>query len=222
MPEAFHITRFVPQIDGALGTLTRFGGQPLWSQETDWPLSEETGKPLRFVGQIDLSQAPAHLKRREVIYFFFEIYDDKTDVHHLNNNLILRQTKTATPFHGKPGPVANEQVWTLEVQTVNEPDWQEMQELALAAVEGDEIDTKLDDHKEKFGGPKLGGTPIWPEDILMDDRENWHLVMQIPEYEFYSSSPNNFPIIMDYGDGGTGWLLLSRDGKDMEFTWTSN
>lgn len=35
---------------------TKFGGQPVWLAEPQWPLSRATGNPMRFVCQIVLRQ----------------------------------------------------------------------------------------------------------------------------------------------------------------------
>ena len=37
--------------------LTKFGGQPNWIDEPQWPLSRQLGKPMRFICQIELPKA---------------------------------------------------------------------------------------------------------------------------------------------------------------------
>ncbi|GAA2112455.1 hypothetical protein [Actinomadura alba] len=34
--------------------VTKIGGQPVWLEEPQWPLSRETGEPMRFLGQFAL------------------------------------------------------------------------------------------------------------------------------------------------------------------------
>ncbi len=36
------------------GAVTKFGGQPFWINDPQWPLSAATGKPMRFICQIAL------------------------------------------------------------------------------------------------------------------------------------------------------------------------
>ena len=36
--------------------VTKFGGQPVWIDEPAWPLSRETGNPMRFIGQLELRE----------------------------------------------------------------------------------------------------------------------------------------------------------------------
>src|SRR5690349_5931465 len=33
---------------------TKFGGQPVWLEKPEWPLSKKLGEPMRFIGQIAL------------------------------------------------------------------------------------------------------------------------------------------------------------------------
>ena len=34
--------------------ITKFGGQPVWINQAQWPISKKTGKPMMFIGQIKL------------------------------------------------------------------------------------------------------------------------------------------------------------------------
>jgi hypothetical protein len=34
--------------------VTKFGGQPVWVGKPEWPLSRETGEPMRFICQVAL------------------------------------------------------------------------------------------------------------------------------------------------------------------------
>src|ERR1019366_9388046 len=38
-----------------VASATKFGGQPYWLTEPQWPLSRATGKPMRFICQIALT-----------------------------------------------------------------------------------------------------------------------------------------------------------------------
>jgi len=37
--------------------VTKFGGQPIWLHAPQWPFSQATGKPMRFICQIALDSA---------------------------------------------------------------------------------------------------------------------------------------------------------------------
>lgn len=34
--------------------VTKFGGQPVWIDKAQWPIDEESGKPMKFICQIEL------------------------------------------------------------------------------------------------------------------------------------------------------------------------
>src|SRR5687767_8256440 len=34
--------------------ITKFGGQPVWINQAQWPISKKTEKPMMFIGQIKL------------------------------------------------------------------------------------------------------------------------------------------------------------------------
>ena len=37
--------------------VTKFGGQPVWIDEPQWPISKELGKPMQFICQIKIDPA---------------------------------------------------------------------------------------------------------------------------------------------------------------------
>ncbi|MEW6642855.1 MAG: DUF1963 domain-containing protein [Pseudomonadota bacterium] len=57
------------------GNLTYFGGYPTLSRGRPWPLGRETGQPITFIGQVELSKLPQVPQRRAlpssgVLHFF--------------------------------------------------------------------------------------------------------------------------------------------------------
>ena len=54
--------------------LTYFGGYPTLSRKLAWPLGPETGQPITFLGQVDLSKLPRipknALPSKGVLHFF--------------------------------------------------------------------------------------------------------------------------------------------------------
>ncbi|UQN05723.1 YwqG family protein [Deinococcus sp. QL22] len=222
MPEAFKITSFVPASAPLRGPITKFGGQPLWMKDTQWPLSKATARPLRFIGQIDLTQPGLGLNDPTMAYLFVEIYDQQDDKYYEENFAVILQPRLSIGMGGPVGPVATEQEWLLDGKVVNEPDWAEMSERHSTAFEGSDEDFEA--HTTAFGGPKLGGTPIAPEEISLPagSEAGWQLLLQLPEHELDSDNPDNVPFVMDYGDGGTGWFLLSKNKKEARFAWMSN
>jgi len=222
MPEAFHITSFLPAPAALAGPVTKFGGQPLWMKDAQWPLSKATAKPLRFIGQLDLTQPGLELDDPMMAYLFVEIYDEHDDKYCEENFAVILQSRQSSGVVGPTGPVASEQEWVLDGRVVDEPHWAEMAKRFSTAAAGSDEDFEA--HTAAFSGPKLGGTPVAPEEIFLPTGSeiDWQLLLQLPEHEFDSDNPANVPFIMDYGDGGTGWFLLSKNKKEARFAWTSN
>src|SRR5580765_7602219 len=51
-----HTITFHEVTAAVTGFVTKFGGQPDWFSEPQWPLSRQTGKPMRFICQIKLEK----------------------------------------------------------------------------------------------------------------------------------------------------------------------
>ncbi len=50
--------------------VTKFGGQPVWFHAPQWPISKSTGKPMEFIGQISLKDAPFQSRIGKMAYLF--------------------------------------------------------------------------------------------------------------------------------------------------------
>lgn len=50
--------------------VTKFGGQPTWVSEPQWPLSRETGNPMRFICQIKLTNELFPNTTAQMAYLF--------------------------------------------------------------------------------------------------------------------------------------------------------
>lgn len=59
--------------------VTKFGGQPTWIQQPQWPISRETGKPMRFIGQVALDRTIFGSVRGQMAYLFMTDDDDYVD-----------------------------------------------------------------------------------------------------------------------------------------------
>jgi Domain of unknown function (DUF1963) len=66
---AEHIT-YVPVTNDPRDFVTKFGGQPVWVDKPEWPLSRSTGKPMTFVGQIRLDRTQFPAAKGKMAYLF--------------------------------------------------------------------------------------------------------------------------------------------------------
>lgn len=58
---------------------TKFGGQPDWLTKPEWPLSKETGEPMRFICQIDLPEIGFDNLEAKVAYLFMTDGEEYVD-----------------------------------------------------------------------------------------------------------------------------------------------
>ena len=61
--------------------VTKFGGQPTWLEEPQWPLSRQSGAPMRFICQIRLDEELFGAVTARMAYLFMtdgEEYIDGT------------------------------------------------------------------------------------------------------------------------------------------------
>ena len=71
-----HVIDFVQAASPITGSRTKFGGQPNWVTGPQWPLSEETENPMRFIGQIALTQLPGFVTPARMAYLFMTDEED--------------------------------------------------------------------------------------------------------------------------------------------------
>jgi uncharacterized protein YwqG len=221
MPEALYIDAFAPVTDVLSGPQTKFGGQPIWMRDAVWPISPDTGKPIRFLGQIDLAQSPFHFSQPQVAYLFLEIYDSEFDRYFPNNYAVIFQPHTKSSVQTSHGPSVSDAEYTVVGRTLNDPSWPEMQQIYS--------DTLIKYNMERFelfngqhGPAKVGGVPVALSEVYYEEGkyDDWHLLLQIPECDDVGDSRAQ-PFRMNYGDGGTGWFLMSKDLQETHFSWTS-
>ncbi len=221
MVEAFYIDSFVPVVGVLSGPQTKFGGQPIWMQEAVWPVSPDTGKPIRFLGQINLTQPPFYFFEPQIAYLFVEIYDSEFDKYLPNNHAVIIQPHANDSAQTLPGPSVSDVEYLVVGRTVKDPGWPEMQKMYSDAL------TKYDMERfELFNGQngpsKMGGVPVALSEVYYEEGmyDDWCLLLQLPECDD-SGNSHVQPFRMNYGDGGTGWFLLSPDHQNVHFSWTS-
>ena len=61
------------------GLVTKFGGQPVWIGEPQWPLSKSTGKPMRFIGQIAIDSTQFSPVTARMAYLFMTDGEEYVD-----------------------------------------------------------------------------------------------------------------------------------------------
>lgn len=184
---------FVPADGAVCVAVTKVGGQPLWLEEPQWPLSRQTGRPMEFLGQFALDGG-------RLAYLFMTSDDqvDNTWQPEGGENALLIQ----------PGGRVPDFV-TVE-RRVEGPSCGTDQVPRAAGVSGEAEGDAGEDRRpwQYLGGP--GVEPHW----LQGDQtpgEGWELVVQL--------DAGNLPYHFAFGDAGVGYAFASPDGKEGRFLW---
>ena len=234
MPTAA-VIGYVPVAAPIREAVSKFGGQPVWLEAPQWPVSRSLGVPMQFVCQVNLDDVPglraAVSTPARMAYFFIT---DPPDVMNFNyntfepeggENAVILQPAGSDPavaiLPQAEGPSLLRRdaavqdfvpvECAVEFSPQEEPDWPEFRDGAgRLGVCRDHIDTgkgeEADDAlREQLDAPKLGGVPSFFQEVEFPDDGPWHQVAQLPN--------SDEPFILVIGYLGTGHVFLSGDGR---------
>lgn len=219
--------------------VTKFGGQPAWYGEAQWPLSRSTGKPMRFIGQIALDARIFGEIQGRMAYLFMtdeDYYIDGTWELDGGENAVIIQpglcdvpTKSLntgpTLYKLAKHPVQKKQVWwyrqTMEFICIpcehltiltygEDPDIIE-QNLKSDEAGYMEAEAAFIASQEES---KIGGTPTFVQGPEFPVGERWRLLLQLSEM-------GNDTFEIKFGEAGTGYAFLNEDGTRGKFLWQS-
>ena len=220
-----HSIQFVETKQTAKGLVSRFGGQPTWLDEPQWPISAQTGHPMRFICQIALDERLFPGYRAQMAYLFMtdeEDYVDGTWEPEGGENAVILQPgcDPPVPVQGlTTGPSLYRMVKKLFTRhLVPKP--------CTFSVEGtlsDEPDFIPEDQREDWSdavyeryaasldGNKIGGSPLFMQPDEFPQGGPWKLLLQLDSTQV--------PFFVNFGDVGVGYAFLSEDGTQARFLW---
>ena len=197
--------------------VTKFGGQPTWLAEPQWPLSRATGEPMRFICQIALDETIFGAPAGRMAYFFISdgptFVDNTFDPDRGENALIIQP---AGVYEGQTKPVATGPT----LQRWVEDDAQKMRrpipcELSVTLQPGEDPESFEDANEEMAGGRwdenKIGGTPAFLQYEEYPQGGPWKLLLQLDSA--------SVPFEINFGDAGIGYGFISEDGRSGKFMW---
>lgn len=204
--------------------VTKFGGQPTWLEEPQWPLSRESGTPMRFICQIRLDQELFGAVAARMAYLFMtdgEEYIDGTWEPDGGENAVILQPGEAPVETSKltTGPALYRIVKKLlrshlvpetceyAVRLGYGEDPRQVDEDVLATWSQNEAR----EHEEQLEGNKLGGTPLFVQGPELPDAGEWRLLLQLDS--------TRVPFFVNFGDSGVGYAFISADGRKARFLW---
>lgn len=174
--------------------VTKFGGQPVWQDAPEWPLSAESGRPMRFLGQILL---PGEQTRLGYL-FLTEEYDEDG-----------AQEATWDPkggenaFFAQPGQPA---------------DFYQVASIRSGPTFGPDHHVELTSHEPVEGsddlGSRLWGAPTWLQDEEHPG-QSWQFVLQL-------DTADELPFELDFGTKGIGYAFVDEQRGEGRFLWQSD
>lgn len=170
---------------------TKFGGQPDWLEEPQWPISAALGEQMRFIGQIHLGDVlPEHAGK---IAYMFMTESDATYV-----------DGTWSPDDGENAVIIQPQGRT-DVPVEATRTGPSREEFGVEIVE-QEID------EDDLEGCRLGGTPEFMQgEEYPGPKKEWRFLAQLDSCAL--------PFEINFGDAGIGYAFINQSGSRGKFLW---
>jgi uncharacterized protein YwqG len=186
--------------------VTKFGGQPVWLGEPQWPVSTKDGEVMRFICQIRLPGSPDIAPR--LAYVFMSDEPEETWDAEAGANAVIIQ----------PGP------FDPHVSTLPQREGPSLEKM-VPGVTGNRLEpasveyraelTELPDDvpadDETTFGIRIGGPPTWLQNEEYPANGPWTFVALI------DSGTDAYSI--NFGDCGVGYVFVSLDGRRARFLW---
>jgi uncharacterized protein YwqG len=203
--------------------VTKFGGQPVWLDKPEWPISRKTGGQMTFVCQVALDSSLFGSTGSKMAYLFMtenEKVDNSWDPEGGENAVIIQPGTTATPVRpASEGPSITKMVPAFFGKRLVPKKC----EFAVRLVEGEDPefvsggqrDAMSDDDGENYfnslRGNKIGGSPGFIQNDEFPAGGPWKLLLQLDSCEV--------PFWINLGDAGVAYTFISEDGKRGKFLW---
>lgn len=213
--------------------VTKFGGQPVWIEEPQWPLSREYGTPMQFICQIalpsdlfgDLGARMAYLFKTDDLQYdgpFPATFDPEGG----ENALVLQpgEVWAGPSLPLREGP-------SLYRRSHRSGRWEQTPcEFAVELRPGVDLDAEAWDvypHDKDANNAywaailedKVGGipvpTPFGPR--FSSDLDEWRLLLQLNAKD---NAGNGDPFFLNLSYDGVGYAFLTSDGRRGKFLWS--
>lgn len=190
---------------------TKFGGQPDWISVPEWPISKETGNPMRFICQIDLSEIGFGKNESIFAYLFIteedEYVDGTWEADGGENAIILQPNNNEIETEKiAEGPSLYKMVKKLFKKKLVQQEF----ECAVELTKKEKIEDNNDelDIRNKFNGEA---------DFIQGEeypsRDKWNLLIQLDS--------TNVPFYINFGDDGVGYGFINEKEDKAKFIWQS-
>jgi hypothetical protein len=205
--------------------VTKFGGQPVWVQQAQWPLSASSGEQMKFICQIAVYPELFGQGMARMAYVFMTDLEKQVvpawDPNGGENAVIMQpgrpaniQTKSVengptlyeyVEIPGDPMLHARPCEYIAELTKRNDPDF--VDEVNRSAM--DEI--SYENYSKAVEGNKVGGTPAFLQEDAFP--APGHLLLQLDSAKV--------PFYINFGDCGVGFAFISADTSAGKFLFQS-
>ena len=183
--------------------VTKFGGQPVWIDKPAWPLSRETGRPMRFIAQVALDPNIFGTLPARLAYLFMtdeEDFVDGTYEPEGGENAVVLQAGEYT------GPTVEQAEGPTLYRMVQKPGSDRL------VPEPCEFGVTLAFCEDSDGyANQIGGTPTFLQGEEYPSGGPWWLLLQL--------GSSSVPFYINFGDAGVGYAFISEDGRVSKFLW---
>jgi len=191
--------------------ITKFGGQPNWLEEPQWPVSEELESQMRFICQISLKDELFSGSEGKMAYVFMteddEEYADGTWEPDGGENAVIIQPGgkiSVKTVNKATGPTREEYSVTL----VPSEDENFMAESQVFKLNDDEAEK----YRESLDGNKIGGSPSFMQgDEIPEPEDEWNLLLQLDSCAV--------PFEINFGDAGIAYAFTNKSNTEGKFLW---
>lgn len=216
--------------------VTKFGGQPVWLEEPQWPVSRMYNSPMQFICQIALEPLLFGNLPTRMAYLFLTDWDyagvfpTTFDPDGGENAVILQPGGVwSGPCLSVPeGP-------SLYCRSRRHGRWEQTPcELGVDLHPGDDPDAGTwddvdPDDKEVWDAycaalreDKVGGAPVPPtngeDELAAFITDGWRLLLQLNAKDNEGRTGDRFFLNLSYD--GAGYAFLSPDGRTGKFLWS--
>lgn len=205
--------------------VSKFGGQPNWVSEPEWPIDSEKEEKMQFIGQIELIDELFGETTGQMAYIFFDGDEEGQGTWDPNGglNAIIVQpgnndAKTVAEATGPVAPV-NEYYdgidwdksglheFKLNFEFSEEPDYLDDDAIGLLI---DENEKKYDEYAEKMEVSKIGGNPFFIQGEVIPIQGNWEFLCQLFEHDL--------PVWVNFGTG-IAYAFINEEGTNGKILW---
>jgi hypothetical protein len=194
----------------------------VWLHAPQWPLSRSTSKPMIFVGQIALDRTglfPGAVAQMVYLFISSDPVELTADPDAGENAVVLQPGSPNAPYaelyKGPTISAYDPATGTVEdypaefavrLSPSSEPDFTPSSQWMHWSKD------ELRRYMSALGGNKIGGSPLLANDASIPFKD-WQLILQLDS--------DCTPFFINFGFGGTGYVIANANCTSAKFMWLS-